>query len=104
MGDFTGNTNKLIESNFAGAVGALQTACAGLGGKAIHSAPGFDLCMELAVLPRVPIRIRFNDRDEDFPAQCTLLFRKSAEIYLTLKSMAVAGTWLAGNLVAPGGR
>ena len=104
MGYFTGNTNKLIESNFAGAVGALQTVCAGLGGRAIDSAPGFDLCVELSVLPRVPIRIRFNDRDDDFPAQCTLLFRKSAETYLTLKSMGVAGTWLAGKLAAPIGR
>ena len=104
MGHFTGNTNKLIESNFAGAVDALKTACAGLGGKTINSEPVFDLCVELAVLPRVPLRIRFNDRDEEFPAQCTLLFLKSAETYLTLKSMAVAGTWLAGNLVAPDGR
>ena len=104
MGHFTGNTNKLIESNFAGAVDALQSACAGLGGRVIDGATGFDLCVELAVLPRVPIRIRFNDRDEDFPAQCTLLFRKSAETFLTLKSMAVAGTWLAGKLTALSGR
>lgn len=104
MGYFAGNTNKLIESHFTGAIGALQTACAGLGGQAINSAPGFDLCVELAVLPRVPLRIRFNDRDEDFPAQCTLLFLKSAETYLTLKSMAVSGTWLAGKLVSPCGR
>jgi hypothetical protein len=104
MGYFTGNTNKLIESNFAGAVSALQTACTGLGGRAIDSSPGFDLCVELAILPRVPVRIRFNDRDGDFPAQCTLLFCKSAETYLTLKSMAVAGTWLAGKLAAPIGR
>ena len=102
MGYFTGNTNKLIESHFAGAVNALQTACAGLGGKAVNGAPGYDLCVELAVLPRVPIRLSFNDRDEEFPAQCTLLFRKSSEAYLALKSMAVAGTWLAGKLVTPG--
>ncbi len=102
MGYFTGNTNKLIESNFAGAVDVLQRACAGLSGKGIDNAPGFDLCVELAALPRVSIRIRFNDRDEDFPAQCTLLFRKSAETYLSLKSMAVTGTWLAGKLVVPG--
>jgi hypothetical protein len=58
--------------------------------------------VELAVLPRVPIQLSFNDQDEAFPAQCTLLFRKSSEAYLTLKSMAVAGTWLAGKLVTPG--
>ena len=104
MSYFTGNTNKLIESNFAGSVDALQTACVGLSGKVINGAPGYDLCVELAALPRVPVRSSFNDRDEDFPAQCTPLFRKSAETYLTLKSMAVAGTWLAGKLVTPNGR
>ena len=104
MGYFTGNSNKLIESNFAGAVSTLQTACTGLGGRVLDSAPGFDLCVELAALTRVPVRIRFNERDEDLPAQCTLLFCKSAETYLTLKSMAVAGTWLAGKLAAPIGR
>lgn len=104
MGHFTGNTNRLIESRFAGALHALQAACAGLGGRAIDSEPGFDCCVELAALPRVPIRLSFNDRDSDFPAQCALLFRKSAETCLTLKSMAVAGTWLAGKLTAPSGR
>ncbi len=104
MGYFTDNTNKLIESTFAGAVDALQTACTGLSGKAINGAPGYDLCVELAALPRVSIRVSFNDRDEDFAAQCTLLFRKSAETYLTLKSMAVAGRWLAGKLVTLGVR
>jgi hypothetical protein len=104
MSYFTGNTNKLIESYYAGADNSLQTACVGLSGKAINSAPGYDLCVELAALPRVSIRISFNDRDEDFPAQCILLFGKSAETYLTLKSMAVVGTWLAGKLMAPSGR
>jgi hypothetical protein len=104
MGHFTSNTNKLIESNFAGDVNVLQTACLQLGGKVISGVPGYDLRVELAALPRVPIRINFNDRDEDFPAQCTLLFRETAGTYLSMKSMAVAGTWLAGKLVTPGNR
>jgi hypothetical protein len=102
MGYFTANTNKLIESNFAGAVNALQAACEGLSGKAVSGKPGYDFCVDLAALPRVTIRLSFNDRDEDFPARCTFLLRKSSQAYLTLKSMAVAGTWLAGRLVNPG--
>ena len=99
MGYFVGNTNKLIESHFAGNAGALEARCSSLGGKVVQGVSGLDLCMEMAVLPRLSIRMAFNDRDEDFPAQCSLLFQKSAETYLPMKSMAVAGTWLAGKLV-----
>lgn len=99
MGYFVGNTNKLIESHFAGDAGALEACCSSLGGKVVQGLPGVDLCMEIPVLPRLSIRMAFNDRDEDFPAQCSLLFQKSAETYLPMKSMAVAGTWLAGKLV-----
>ena len=98
MGYFVGNTNKLIESHFAGDTGALEACCSSLGGKVVQGVSGLDLCMEMAVFPRLLIRIAFNDRDEELPAQCSLLFQKSAEIYLPMKSMAVAGTWLAGKL------
>lgn len=100
MGYFTNNTNKLIESHFSGDVCALESACSGLNGKFIRGVSGVDLCMELAVLPRVPLRIAFNDQDEDFAAQCSMLFQQSAESYLSMKSMAVAATWLAGKLMA----
>ena len=99
MGYFTTNTNKLIENTFADRAVSLERACLHLGGKAMGD-PGFDMSFVFSALPRVPILLRFNGREENFPAQSSLLFRKSAEIYLGLKSMAVCGTWLAGNLVS----
>jgi len=100
MGFFSANTHKLIQSHFSGNVGALEAACSGLAGSVVQTVSHVDLCMELTVLPRLPMRITFNDRDEDFAAQCSLLFKRSAETYLSMKSMAVAGTWLAGRLVS----
>jgi len=49
-------------------------------------------------LPQVWLYLSFNDQDEDFPAQCNLLFDRSAEQYLSMKSLFVLGTALAGTL------
>ena len=99
MGYFTTNTNKLIETTFADNTGSLKKACLHLRGEPTGDS-GYDVCVRFAALPRVPVLFRFNGRDGAFPAQCSLLFRKSAEIYLDMKSMAVCGTWLAGNLIS----
>jgi len=64
----------------------------------------FDLAaaIKLAALPRVSIRLCFNESDEGFPAQCIHLFHQSCEIYLNMQSNAVIGAWLAGNPITPG--
>lgn len=98
MGYFTANTNKILESAFADAPHALEQARLELGGVPA-GLPGYDVSMDFRALPRVPVRFCFNGRDEEFPARSALLFRKSAEVFLDMKSMAIAGTWLAGNLI-----
>ena len=99
MGYFTTNTNKLIEMTFGDNAGSLEHACRQLGGKPTGDS-GYDVSVLFAAFPRVPILFRFNGQDGMFPAQCSLLFRKSAESYLDMKSMAFCGTWLAGNLIS----
>jgi len=99
MGHFTANTNKLIESHFVGRRAALVLACSRLAGRVVRGMAGVDCCVELEALPQFSMRLIFNDRDDDFPAQGTLLFRQSAGALLSLQSVAVAATWLAGRLV-----
>ena len=60
MSYFTGNTNKLIQSHFAGDIETLKAACSGLNGSLVGALPGIDLCMELIILPRLPMRMNFN--------------------------------------------
>jgi hypothetical protein len=55
--------------------------------------------MKFQALPGVPQYLRFNDRDDDFPAQSHLLFQRSAQSYLNLKSLFVIGTFMAGSLI-----
>jgi hypothetical protein len=96
---FANNTNHLIASTFAGRLEALKAACRDLGGTPEVDAVSTDLLMKFQALPGVPQYLSFNDRDDDFPAQSHLLFQRSAESYLNLKSLFVLGTYLAGGLI-----
>jgi hypothetical protein len=49
-------------------------------------------------LPRVRIYLIFNDADEDFPADCSLLFEKQAAKYLDMECLAMIGMVLAERL------
>jgi Domain of unknown function (DUF3786) len=46
----------------------------------------------------VPILLVFNDRDEDFPAHCSLLFERRAEKYLDMECLAMLGWALSERL------
>ena len=97
-GYFTSNTKKIIETTFAGNPEALRYASKRLGGRLLDDDPSWDLSLKFDMLPRIPIRLRFNDKDDEFPAQCSILFRQSAESYIDMESLAIGGTYLIGML------
>jgi len=97
-GYFTANTNKVIETTFAGELAALEDACRRTGGCMVEE-PSFELAVAFDMLPRIPVYFRFNDRDDEFPAQSSILFRRSAEHYLDMECLAIGGTLLAGLLI-----
>ena len=95
---FTTNTNKIIETTFAGQIDMLRSACRKMGGSAIK-APAFDVAFMFQMLPRVPVFFRFNDQDDMFPAQTSILFRHSAEKHIDMECLAIGGTYLTGLLI-----
>jgi hypothetical protein len=97
-GYYTANTNKIIETTFAGDLAALTVACRRAGGRFVEAA-SFDVAVIFDLLPRIPVYFRFNDRDEEFPAQSSILFRRSAESYLDMECLAIGGTFLTGLLI-----
>jgi len=97
-GYFTANTNKIIETTFAGQLPMLISACRKMGGSAME-APGFDVAFMFVMLPRLPVFFRFNDRDDTFPAQTSILFRQSAEKHIDMECLAIGGTYLTGLLI-----
>ena len=96
---FANNTNHLIASTFSGRLDALKAAYRDLSGTPEVDAVSSDLFMKFQALPGVPQYLSFNDQDDDFPADSHLLFQRSAESYLNLKSLFVLGTFLAGSLI-----
>lgn len=99
VGYFTTNTNKIIETSFSGDVAGLAAACRRLNGRLIDNEPSFDLSVVFSPLPRISARLNFNNRDDEFPAQCSVLFKQSAERFLDMECLAIAGTFLAGSLI-----
>ncbi len=95
---FASNNTKIIETTFARNPEALQYACKRLEGRLLDDDPSWDLSLAFDMLPRIPIRLRFNDKDDEFPAQCSILFRQSAESYIDMESLAIGVTYLTGML------
>ena len=97
--NFANNTHKTICSAFARRPDALIEASALLAGQPVNEAHHYDLYIKYAALPEVPLYLQFNAADDDFPANCSLLFQESAEIYLDMRSLFTIGTYLTGRLI-----
>jgi hypothetical protein len=95
---FTTNTNKTLESTFSGKLDSFISTCCSLGAVEQFSEL-YDSSMLFYALPRIPVVVNFNDRDELFPASCSVLYRASAEQFLDMECLAMTGTLLAGKLI-----
>jgi len=96
---FTSNTYKTIETHFSGRLDLLKRRAEQLG--AVPSASDtYDLSLQFKALPRIPVILNFNDRDQQFPAVCSILYRESAQQFLDMECLAMTGTLLAGRLIA----
>ncbi|BCS95643.1 hypothetical protein DSLASN_12750 [Desulfoluna limicola] len=95
---FTDNTRKIIETAFTGHPDSLAAASATLGG-GVESHRGYDLSIRFLALPRIPVLIHFNDAEVGMPAQCAILFDRSAQDCLDLECLSIIVTYLAGNLI-----
>jgi hypothetical protein len=95
---FSSDTEKAIEHSFAGRLDALAHACQAIGGVPEKMPLTYDLSIRFDALPRIAMLLLFNDKDEEFPAKCTVLFQKHAEAYLDPESLAVCGAHLARRL------
>lgn len=93
------DTEKPIIDRFAGRLEELHRACEKWGGIAEDMGTTHDLVYRFSALPRVALLLLFNDRDEEFPAQCSVLFQKQAEYYLDPESLLMLSALLAKRLI-----
>ena len=69
-----------------------------MGGEAYTADLAYQIKYRFQGLPRVPVYLLFNDAEEGFAAQCTLLFEKSVASFLDMESVAMLGGALVRRL------
>lgn len=94
----TGTTGR-IKSHFSGRMANLKTACEKTGGVVEKMDLNSDLCVSFKALPRLSLLLLMNDADEDFPADCRVLFQKQGEHYLDPESLVMTSGILAAKLI-----
>ena len=103
-GGFFNTAERPIAEAFSGRLTDLKKAAKAMGAEPHESSISCDLALRLQALPCVPLLLLFNDRDEEFPADCSLLFDKRATDHLDVECLAMLGmvlaAWLKGT---PGG-
>ena len=87
-----------IAREFSGRPDDLGEACRTIGGMPYAQALAYQIKYQFSALPKIPIYLLFNDEEEGFPAQCTLLFEQRAQSYLDMESLAILGGTLVHRL------
>ena len=96
---FATEVEAFLARNFQGEILRLESAAKWLGGRVLKRAFSHDLSVQFDPLPRLSMLMLFNDRDEEFPAQCSVLFERRTEVYLDMESVAILGHELSRTLV-----
>lgn len=97
-GAFSKNVEQTIADHFCCRLSALEAAAERLGSRSSDLDLSHDFHRVFIGLPRLPLLLAFNDADEDFPAQASVLFEKRAERYLDMECLAMVGWLLCDRL------
>ena len=95
---FFTNVEKAITDRFTGRLQQLRNATERLGGRPPSMDLSYDHLSIITALPRVPLLLLFNDADEDFPAQSTVLFENRVRHYLDMECVGMLGSLLVSHL------
>jgi len=98
---FADNVERVIATHYSGRLSAFRGICAKQGEES-HLEVRVDAMARFAALPKIPLIVLFNDRDEDFPASCSILMERRAERYLDAECLAMLGHGLAVRLTSAG--
>lgn len=98
VGGFRSNAEQVISTSFTNGLSALEQRCVKLGGTRFATEVSCQLAYRFQALPKVPVFLLFNDADEEFPAQSTVLFQRNAASYLDMECLAMVGSILAYRL------
>lgn len=91
VGGFLNNAERPIGRIFSNRMPDLEKACRALGGLNVSEEFSSDLAVRFDALPKMPVLLLFNDQDDEFPAQCSLLFQRQAAKFLDMECLAMIG-------------
>jgi len=80
-----------IAATFSGRLADLERSGRKIGGYPPTDDFPFDCSLQFDALSKVPLLLLFNDKDEEFPAQCSVLFEKRVEKFLDMECLAMIG-------------
>ncbi len=98
VNNFMNTVERSITRDFAGRLNELQKAAKCLSGRSPDIKLSYDVSVCFDVLPKVPSLLLFNDKDDEFPAQCSVLFEKRADKFLDMECLAMVGMLLSEYL------
>jgi hypothetical protein len=87
-----------IAKSFSTRLTDLEHAAEILGGYPPTDDLPYDFSMQFDALPKVPLLLLLNDQDEEFPAQCSVLFEKRVEKFLDMECLAMVGVQFAEKI------
>ena len=94
-GGFRNTAEQPISKTFSGRLENLEKACMALGGYNSDAPIDCDLAIRFPALPKLSLLMLFNDQDDEFPADCSILFEKRSDTYLDMECLAMLGMVLA---------
>jgi hypothetical protein len=94
---FADNVERCIAQRFSGRLVDFRRT-SGEWGEAAGIEANVDAAARFAALPKIPLVVLCNDRDEDFPASCSVLMERRAESYLDAECLAMLCHGLARRL------
>lgn len=89
---------RAISKRYAGHKNQLAAAVMSLGGRQPGMDYPYDVAAVFTALPRIPILFLYNDADEQFPAQASILFEQRAEQFLDAECLVMIGLYLYEHL------
>ncbi len=96
---FNTETTGKIKTHFSNHVADLKIACKRINGIEQQMDLAYDLSISFVVLPRLSMLLLMNDADEDFPADCKVLFQRQGEHYLDPESLVMTSSLLANKII-----
>ena len=85
---FQSNAEKKIAETFNNDLPGLKRRCADLGVVEAEARAKPDFFCSFALLPHVPLYLSFWTADEEFDAECKLLFDSNSEDHLDIEYLA----------------